>query len=80
MQETRTEAVTGEVSAAGGTGIVTGSASASMGNASSSGVVTFHSSAGKSEDEAEDSRAMFQTYVRASGKDKSVEIITTWLM
>lgn len=42
------------------------SPSASMGSASSSGVVTFHSSAGKAESEAEDSRAMFQTYVRAS--------------
>ncbi|CAN0214477.1 unnamed protein product, partial [Laminaria digitata] len=38
-----------------------------MGSATSSGVTTFHSSAGRNESEAADSRAMFQTYVRSMG-------------
>ena len=47
MQQTKAEDSTAEVSATAGNGMVSGSASASMGNATSSGVVTFHSSAGK---------------------------------
>ena len=77
MHQTKTEASTAEVSASAGTGLVSGSASASMGNAASSGVVTFHSSAGKNENDAEDSRAMFQTYVRASGSMECRN--NTWL-
>ncbi|CAM9588528.1 unnamed protein product [Hapterophycus canaliculatus] len=62
MQQSRTESsdTTGSVTAP----VIgaTGSASATMKSASSSGVVKFHSSAGKSESESEDSRAMYQTY------------------
>lgn len=77
MQQTKAEDSTAEVSATAGNGMVSGSASASMGNAASSGVVTFHSSAGKNENDAEDSRAMFQTYVRASGSMECRN--NTWL-
>lgn len=54
MQETRTESTDVGASASGPAIGVTASASATMASASSSGVVTFHSSAGRSESESED--------------------------
>ncbi|CBJ28671.1 conserved unknown protein [Ectocarpus siliculosus] len=67
MQESRTESNDTGVSGSGPAVGVTASASATMKSASSSGVVKFHSTAGKNESESEDSRAMFQTYVRSMG-------------
>lgn len=72
MQEARSESIDGSASASGGTVGVSAAASASMKSASSSGLVTFHSTAGHSENEAHDSRAMYQTYVRVSGVSVSV--------
>ncbi|CAM9538820.1 unnamed protein product, partial [Ectocarpus sp. 13 AM-2016] len=66
MQESRTDSNDTGVSGSGPAVGVTASASATMKSASSSGVVKFHSTAGRNESESEDSRAMFQTYVRAS--------------
>lgn len=66
MQQSRTESNAVGASAAGGTPGVSGKVSTSMGSASSSGVATFHSTAGHEENASADSRAMFQTYVRVS--------------
>ncbi|CAM9343925.1 unnamed protein product, partial [Scytosiphon promiscuus] len=62
MQQSRTESSDTEASVSAPAIGATGSASATMKSATSSGVVKFHSSAGKTESESEDSRAMYQTY------------------
>lgn len=64
MQQARNETLETSVSAGGGTIGVSAKASASLGSASSSGVVNFHSSAGQEDTATADSRAMYQTYVR----------------
>lgn len=66
MQQSRAESGGASTSVGGGTVGLSVAASASMSSATSSGVATFHSTAGHSKIEDEDSRAMFQTYVRAS--------------
>lgn len=52
---------------------VSAGASASFASASTSGVVEFHSSAGQENSATADSRAMYQTYVRVSGRIDVVE-------
>ncbi|CAM9880188.1 unnamed protein product, partial [Ectocarpus sp. 13 AM-2016] len=64
MQQSRTESSDATASAGAGTVGVSVAASATMNSASSSGVVKFHATAGHSESESEDSRAMFHSFVR----------------
>lgn len=64
MQESRSSSTDASTAVAAGTVGVSVAASATMQSASSSGVVKFHSSAGKCSTDEEDSRAMFHTYVR----------------
>eukprot|EP00752_Nemacystus_decipiens_P002572 g2410.t1 len=67
LQQTRTESTDASASGSGPSVGITASASATMKSASSSGMVKFHSSASKSQNESEDCRAMFHTYVRSMG-------------
>ncbi|CBJ28670.1 conserved unknown protein [Ectocarpus siliculosus] len=67
MQQSRTESSDSTASAGAGTVGVSVAASATMNSASSSGVVKFHATAGHSESESEDSRAMFHSFVRSMG-------------
>eukprot|EP00903_Cladosiphon_okamuranus_P010618 g10041.t1 len=67
MQQTRTSSTDVSASGSGPSIGVTAAASATMTSASSSGVTKFHSSASRSENESEDCRAMFHTYVRSMG-------------
>lgn len=66
MQSTKDDTTTAEVSATAPSVGVSIAASASMGSAASSGVTTFHSSAGRDENATADCRAMYQTFVRVS--------------
>ncbi|CAB1101350.1 unnamed protein product [Ectocarpus sp. CCAP 1310/34] len=67
MQQSRTESSEATASAGAGAVGVSATASATMNSASSSGVVKFHATAGHSESESEDSRAMFHSFVRSMG-------------